>query len=69
MGEARTGHQTLHMLAAEDWQRAQGVGLVAPASLASDGFVHCTDGREELADVANRYYSKHQYRILWIYHQ
>jgi uncharacterized protein (DUF952 family) len=28
----------------------------APESLAFEGFVHCTDGDDEIAAVANRYY-------------
>jgi uncharacterized protein (DUF952 family) len=28
-----------------------------PASFEADGFVHCTDGVEEVAATANRYYS------------
>jgi len=47
----------LHMLPEEAWRRALVDGLVEPASLADQGFVHCTNGWTELANVGNRSYA------------
>jgi uncharacterized protein (DUF952 family) len=51
------GRRTFHMLPAEDWQASKSIGRVEPASLAAEGFVHCTDTAEELARVGDRYYA------------
>ena len=45
----------LHMLPADDWQAARARGLHEPASLAAEGFIHCTVGWDELVRVGNRY--------------
>jgi len=47
----------LHMLPEEAWRRALVDGRVEPASLADEGFVHCTNGWTELANVGNRSYA------------
>jgi uncharacterized protein (DUF952 family) len=46
----------LHLLPAEDWAVARARGKHEPASLADEGFVHCTLGWDELVRVGNRYY-------------
>lgn len=45
---------TFHMIAVADWEAA--ATEIRPASLAAEGFVHCTDDRERLTEVANRHY-------------
>jgi len=51
-----TLHVTLHLCPAEVWN-AQGTSeTYLPEAYALDGFVHCTDGDEELVAVGNRYY-------------
>jgi uncharacterized protein (DUF952 family) len=47
----------LHMVAEEDWRTARSAGRVEPASLASEGFVHCSRGWLELANAGNRHYA------------
>lgn len=39
-----------------------------PAEFARDGFIHCTDGADEMARTANRYYRSDPaaYYYLWI---
>jgi uncharacterized protein (DUF952 family) len=44
------------------WQAAE--QPYEPASLADEGFVHCTDGAEELAATANRYYADEHDELL-----
>lgn len=47
---------TYHLVAREAWDNADPSQPYAPPSLAAEGFVHCTDGAEEVAATANRYY-------------
>lgn len=47
---------TFHLLPAEDWARHTPGTPYAPASLQSEGFIHCTDGADQLIATADRYY-------------
>lgn len=47
----------LHVLAAADWAEAREVGEVRPASLAADGFVHCSTA-DQLPGVVARFYAE-----------
>jgi uncharacterized protein (DUF952 family) len=52
-------HRTLHLLPTarwEEWRAAPRDSRYAPATFAEEGFIHCTDGAEEMVEVANRYY-------------
>jgi uncharacterized protein (DUF952 family)/N-acetylglutamate synthase-like GNAT family acetyltransferase len=46
----------LHLINRTDWEAAQQSGVVQPASLASEGFVHCSTEHQMVA-VANKYYT------------
>ena len=46
----------LHLINRTDWEAAQQSGAVQPASLASEGFVHCSTEHQMVA-VANKYYT------------
>ncbi len=53
-------HRTLHLLPAAAWEawRAAPPGTRRePDGFAEEGFVHCTDGAEEMVVVANRHYA------------
>jgi uncharacterized protein (DUF952 family) len=50
------GATTLHLLPAETWDKARALSEYVPDAFAADGFVHCTNGDEELLAVGNRYY-------------
>ena len=52
---------TYHLLPATTWEaiRLDDAPYAAP-SLAVEGFVHCTDGADELVATANRYYREDQ---------
>ena len=45
-----------HMVPAALWQAARGGSVLAPASLASEGFIHCTAGERNLLEVAEAHY-------------
>ena len=47
---------TYHLVAADAWARRDPGQPYAPASLESDGFIHCTDGAEAMVATANRHY-------------
>ena len=46
----------LHLCPADDWKTALEVGLYTAASLAAEGFIHCSMP-EQILGVANRYFS------------
>ena len=58
---AAGGHLTLHLLPEARWAawlaEADPAARYAPAGFAAEGFVHCTDGDEEMLAVANRFYA------------
>lgn len=47
---------TYHLVAAEDWPDIASVEAYEPASVAAEGFIHCTDGLDAVIETANRYY-------------
>ena len=48
---------TLHLVPEDDLGRARPGGAVPARRLRDDGFVHCTDGDDEMVAVANRFYA------------
>lgn len=47
---------TYHLLPAADWDGMDRTRPYAAASLAGEGFIHCTDGDVELLRTADRHY-------------
>jgi uncharacterized protein (DUF952 family) len=47
---------TLHLVPEETWVSLAPGEPYLPAAYGQDGFVHCTDGDEEMVAVANRFY-------------
>ena len=47
---------TYHLVAQETWKALAADADYAPASLATEGFVHCTDGVEGLRGSGDRFY-------------
>lgn len=45
-----------HMIPTETWQRVCRQPTFEPASLADEGFIHCTVGERNLLEVAARHY-------------
>lgn len=55
----RGGSPTFHMLTAERWaawRDGPSDASYVPDGYAADGFVHCTDGTEQMIATANRHY-------------
>jgi uncharacterized protein (DUF952 family) len=48
---------TFHLAPAEVWRAQADRPTYLPESYEADGFIHCTDGEEELIAVGNRYYT------------
>ena len=47
---------TLHLVPEAVWAARDPSVPYVPAAYADDGFVHCTDGDDEMVAVANRFY-------------
>ena len=47
---------TLHLVPEAAWVARDASAAYLPAAYVEDGFVHCTDGDEEMVAVANRFY-------------
>jgi uncharacterized protein (DUF952 family) len=47
---------TLHLTPREVWDRQKDGKTYVPEAFAQDGFIHCTDGDENLLEVANHFY-------------
>jgi uncharacterized protein (DUF952 family) len=52
----RTVTQTLHLTPAERWDAQRNGDTYTPESFAQEGFIHCTDGEDNVITVGNRYY-------------
>ena len=48
---------TLHLVPEAVWDAHDPGTPYVPAAYEADGFVHCTDGDEEMVAVANRFYA------------
>jgi uncharacterized protein (DUF952 family) len=47
---------TLHLVAEARWDARDPAAPYTPERYAEEGFVHCTDGDEEMVRTANRFY-------------
>ena len=52
----RHGEVIYHILPKKDWEEAQRMGVYAPASMETEGFIHCSEVHQ-VVRVANAYYS------------
>ncbi len=48
---------TVHLVPEAVWDAHDPAVPYVPAAYAEDGFVHCTDGDDEMVAVANRFYA------------
>lgn len=54
---SRTAGVTYHLVPADVWE-AQRIGqLYRPEAFSADGFIHCTNGLDQLVIVANMFYT------------
>jgi uncharacterized protein (DUF952 family) len=49
-----------HLVPIDDWESQSADQPYAPTDFEREGFIHCTQGDEQLAIVANRYYRNDQ---------
>jgi uncharacterized protein (DUF952 family) len=49
---------TFHLVRRDEWEATDGSLAYLPADFAREGFVHCTDGADEVAATANRYFAE-----------
>ncbi len=56
-GHAREAGITYHLSPAEVWQRQQNQTAYLPEAYEKDGFIHCTDGLDNLLAVGNMFYT------------
>jgi uncharacterized protein (DUF952 family) len=47
---------TYHLVPAEYFRDCDSGAPYVPPGFADEGFIHCTDGEQNIADTANRYY-------------
>lgn len=57
-----------HLLPAVTWQAQDPMAPYQAATLATEGFIHCTREAERLVEVANRFYRQFlgEFVILWV---
>jgi uncharacterized protein (DUF952 family) len=46
-----------HLTPCDQWEAQREIRTYAPPSLSDEGFIHCTDGEENVIAVGNRYYA------------
>ena len=51
---------TYHIVAGEYFRDCDSTAPYTPEGFADEGFIHCTDGEQHVADTANRYYRDEQ---------
>lgn len=54
--ESREAGVTYHLAVQEVWKRQEDRDNYVPEEYEADGFLHCTNGLDELVQVGNRYY-------------
>jgi len=50
---------TYHLALADEWSSGSDRETYAPAAYEREGFIHCTDGADEMVATANRHYLGH----------
>lgn len=53
--EKQFGQILFHILPAKDWEEAQAAGVYAPASMETDGFIHCSTAAQVQGTLDNFY--------------
>ncbi len=51
-----SGAITLHLTPRNDWEHQKELATYVPDAYKADGFIHCTDGDENMLKVANLFY-------------
>jgi uncharacterized protein (DUF952 family) len=63
---AREAGVTYHLVPAPVWEAAKSAEWYTPEAYADDGFIHCTNGIDQLVEVANMFYRPdgREFRVL-----
>jgi uncharacterized protein (DUF952 family) len=56
--ESREAGIAYHMVPEEEWEQHRDNEHYTPAAFEGEGFIHCTNGLDELVAVGNRYYTE-----------
>ena len=66
VSESRAAGVAYHLVPGEVWEHQKDAAEYLPEAFENDGFIHCTNGLDELLAVANRYYlaDSRPYRVL-----
>ncbi len=64
--ESRAANVTYHLVPVAVWEHRGGAEHYVPEAFDTDGFIHCTNGLQTLAEVANMFYKadKRAYEVL-----
>lgn len=55
--ESRNAGITYHLVPEPVWERSRQAATYVPEAYDQDGFIHCTNGTDQLVDVANLFYA------------
>jgi uncharacterized protein (DUF952 family) len=56
-GTRNTPTHTYHLVQRAEWEATDAAAPYTPVGFEREGFVHCTDGAEEVAATANRFFA------------
>lgn len=54
--ESKQNNITYHLAIVEEWTAQKDSGSYKPGAFEADGFIHCTNGLDQLVTVANMFY-------------
>lgn len=54
--ESKQNSITYHLAIVEEWAAQKDTGNYTPGAFDADGFIHCTNGLDQLTTVANMFY-------------
>lgn len=56
--ESKRNNITYHLAIVEEWTGQKDTESYTPSAFEQDGFIHCTNGLDQLVEVANMFYTK-----------
>lgn len=55
--ESKRNNITYHLAIVEEWTTQKDAESYTPGAFEADGFIHCTNGLDQLVEVANMFYT------------
>lgn len=55
--ESKRNNITYHLAIVEEWTGQKDTESYTPSAFEQDGFIHCTNGLDQLVEVANMFYT------------